>query len=331
MKYRNLLRTAAVLSGVALLATGCSSTPSGDAASSDASGSTGGGAVAMSFGGLDIQIWNDMLTFMEPMVKDAGYEFIVDDPAWEIQTQVSDWESWVARGDVKAIMGYPVQSDSMIAVTGQADAAGIPVLGYASAWEGTTASVLIDNHADGVRLGTAAGEWIVDTYGADTAVPVALLGYRETDLGRERTEGIVEGLEAAGAKVSINESSVISLDDGYAAVQNQLTAQPDTKVWLSMANDPALGAYQALIDAGVDPEASDVLLGNVDATDDILEIVKNPKSFWRLVYILPARQLGEANAQMLIDAADGKTLEDVTIDSTQVTPENAESFLLANQ
>ncbi|RFA06979.1 carbohydrate-binding protein [Subtercola boreus] len=326
-----MLRAAAVISGIVLLATGCSSQAGSTATTTDASVGSGKGAVAMSFGGLDIQIWNDMLTFMKPMVETAGYQFLVDDPAWKIQTQVSDWESWVARGDVKAIMGYPVQSDSTVAVTGQADAAGIPVLGYASAWEGTTASVLIDNHADGLRLGTDAGKWIVEKYGSGTPVPVALLGYRDTDLGRERTEGIVEGLQAAGANVSLNESSVISLDDGYAAVQNQLTAQPNTKVWLSMGNDPALGAYQALIDSGVDPHASDVLLGNVDATDDILNIVKDPQSFWRLVYILPARQLGEANAQMLIDAADGKPLKDVTISSTQVTPENAESFLLANQ
>lgn len=192
----------------------------------------------MSFAGLDIQVWNTLLEKIGPQVEDAGYEFLSDDPQWDLQTQISDWESWITRGDVKAIMGYPVQSDSMVTVTQQAQQSGVEVLGYASQWEGTSAAVLIDNRTDGINLGEAMGEWINDKYGKGTEVPVALLGYWDTDLGRERSEGIVEGLENVDAAVSLTEHSVVSLDDGYKAAQNQLAAVPDTKVWVSMGPDP---------------------------------------------------------------------------------------------
>jgi len=321
--HRFTRSAAVVLSATAaLLLSACAS---GDAAGSESSGSGDSkGAVAMSFAGLDIPIWVDQLAIMEPIINEAGYEFLSDDPAWDIQTQVNDWENWIQRGDVKAIMGYPVQSDSMVAVTEKAQAAGIPVLGYAGTWEGTSAGVVLNNYEDGVRLGEEAGAWIKEnTTGTQ---PVALLGYWETDLGRERSEGIVAGLEKSKADVSINEISVINLDDGYAAAQSQLAAEPDTKIWLGMASEPLQGAYQYLTDQGVAEDDPTFLLGALDATDEILDIVAVKDSIWRLSYILPAKMLAEANAALLIAAAEGEDVEDTLIESIQVTPENYADF-----
>ena len=326
-RMRKVLGAIALTSAAALALGGCA--PSADSDSGDGAAASKG-AVAMSFAGLDIQIWNDMLPFMETVVTDAGYEFVTDDPKWNAQTQVQDWESWLVRGDIKAIMGYPVQSDALVAVTQQASDAGIPVLGYGSTWDGVKASVALDHKADGTKAGEEAAKWIKEKYG-DEQVDVAFLGYPDTDLGRLRGEGMLEALDAAGLNLNINEQSVLNLDDGYAAAQNQLNAFPNTKVWLAIANDPALGAYQALIDSGVSPTDDGILLANLDGTDAELEIVKEKNSFWRFIYLAPARGIAEANAQMLIDAAEGKPLENKIVDVTLVTSENADKFLLANQ
>jgi ribose transport system substrate-binding protein len=324
MNFKRLSTALALAATSALVLAGCSAADTGATTAPEAAGDKG--ALAMSFAGLDIQIWVDQLDAMKPIIDKAGYTFLTDDPAWDIQTQVSDWETWVQRGDVKAIMGYPVQSDSMVSVTEKALAAGIPVLGYAGGWEGTTPNLVLDNYKDGVTLGTAAGEWIKKEHGTSAAVPVALLGYWDTDLGRDRSEGIKDGLKKSGANVSVNETSVVSLDDGYAATQSQLAAVPGTQVWLAMASDPALGMYQALVDSGVSETDPKFLLGSLDATDDILDVVKTKNSIWRLNYILPAQALAEANAKLLIGAAEGTVTDDITMSSTQVTPENADGF-----
>jgi ABC-type sugar transport system substrate-binding protein len=284
----------------------------------------------MSFAGLDIQIWNDMLPFMEEIVTDAGYEFVTDDPKWNAQTQVQDWESWLVRGDIKAIMGYPVQSDAMVAVTSQANDAGIPVLGYGSSWEGVVAAVGLDHHADGLAAGERAVAWISDKYG-DEKVDVAFLGWPDTDLGRLRGEGIMEALDNSGLNLNITEHKTLSLDDGYAAAQTQLQSMPNTKVYLAISNDPALGAYQALTDSGISPTDDSMLMLNLDATDAELEIIAEEGSFWRYTFMVPARQLAEANAHMLVAAANGEAVEDVTVEINEVTSVNAEDFLLANQ
>lgn len=321
-RLNRALGAVALASAVALTLSACDSsgTASGDSK----------GAVAMSFAGLDIQIWNDMLPFMEEIVTDAGYEFVTDDPKWNAQTQVQDWESWLVRGDIKAIMGYPVQSDAMVAVTSQANDAGIPVLGYGSTWEGVQAAVVSDHLADGEAAGARAVDWIQENYG-DEQVDVAFLGWPDTDLGRLRGEGIMNQLDASGLDLNITEHKTLSLDDGYAAAQTQLQSTPGTKVYLAISNDPALGAYQALIDSGISPTDDSMLLLNLDATDAELEIIAEPGSFWRYSFIVPARQLAEANAHMLVDAANGDPVEDVSISATEVTSENAEDFFLENQ
>jgi len=324
MNLKRLSTGLALAAASALVLAGCSTDATGATDSANITGDKG--ALAMSFAGLDIQIWVDQLAIMKPLIEDAGYTFLTDDPAWDIQTQVSDWETWLQRGDVKAIMGYPVQADSMVAVSEKALAAGVPVLGYAGGWEGTTPNLVLDNYADGVDLGTAAGEWVIEKYGTDATVSVALLGYWDTDLGRDRSEGIKEGLQKSGANIKIKETSVVSLDDGYAATQSQLTAVPDTKIWLAMASDPALGMYQALVDSGVNATDPDFLIGSLDATNDILDIVKDGESIWRLNYILPAQALAEANASLLIGAAEGTVTDDITMASTRVTPKNADGF-----
>ena len=99
----NRMTTRMLALGAAAVALGLSGCAASGAAG-DSSGDAGSkGAVAMSFAGLDIQIWVDQLEYMEPEIEAAGYELLSDDPQWNIQNQVSSWESWIQRGDVKAI------------------------------------------------------------------------------------------------------------------------------------------------------------------------------------------------------------------------------------
>lgn len=304
-----------------LLLSGCAS-GAPDAASED-SGSKG--ALAMSYAGMDIQIWVDTLEFMKPIVEDAGYELLSDDPQWDIQSQVSNWQGWIQRGDVEAIMGYPVQSDSLIPVTSEAAAANIPVVGYASKWDGVEYALLLDSFEDGRTLGRQAGEWVVETLG-DGAVPVVVMANRSVDLPRERAEGIEAGLAETAPNAKVVDISATSRDEGYSAAQTQLIADPETKAWLAIGDDASLGAYRALVDSGVAVDNPDYLVSSLDATNESLDIIKIPESIWRFGYILPAKALAEANAQMLIDAAEGNLDADVVLQSIVVDASNADEY-----
>lgn len=311
-----------------LFLAGCASGSSGESSEEASGNGTCEGAVAMSFPyPSGIPIWAAQLEVMKPIIEEAGCDFLSDDSNAVADVQVSNWQNWIARGDVKAIMGYPTASDDLVVVTEEALAAGIPVLGYVIKWDGVEAGVVIDNYNDGFVLGETAGKAIIEQYGDAEPVEVSLHGFRDNDLGLNRTEGILDGLEASGANLDITEHRVATHEDGYAAAENQLTARPETKVWISLDNDTTMGAYQAVLDSGVAEDDPDFFFAGLDASDETLEIMLKPGSFWKFSSYLSAQTLGETNAELLLAAAAGETVNDVTVSSTPITKDNAADFL----
>ncbi|MDR2373566.1 MAG: substrate-binding domain-containing protein [Bifidobacteriaceae bacterium] len=318
----------ALMLAASLVGAGCAEDSNQSADESPGGDSGDKGALAMSFPTNDVSVWNDQLEIMRTLIEDAGYEFLTDNPAWDIQTQVSDWEAWVARGNVKAIMGFPVQADSMVAVTAQAAAAGIPVIGYAGGWEGTAHHLELDLLGAGQKVGEAAGAWINETYG-DEPVEVGLLADTTADLGRVQAQGIREGLAAAGSNVTIYEIEASSREQGYQGAQSTLVAHPEVKVWLGIGADMVLGARQAAIDAGAAPDDPNYYVSASDSAEELYELIASGVDMLREAYVFAPQVLAETNAGLLIAAAEGNLgpEESTLVGVTHVTKENAADFL----
>ena len=205
--------------------------------------------VAMSFGGSTIALWNDILAIMGPELDKKGFKLITHDPQFKVEQQVQDWKAWIAQGEVKAIMGWPINADAMVPVTQAANDAGIPVIGYAVAWKGVKASMLTNPEGDGRSVAGFAVEWIKKTYG-DKPVKVAIMSDEQNDLTRLRVEGINAELTEKVPTATVMRVPALTREDGYNAAKQQLTAHPDTTVWLSFSNDNMKGVYKALLELG---------------------------------------------------------------------------------
>lgn len=321
---KGLGRTAALLA-----ATGLAVTMAGCSASSDAlGGSTAGasqGAIAWSFASQDVAIWASQLELMKPMIEDAGYEFLTDNPSFDVQTQVGDWQSWITRGDVKAIGGFPVDPASMVSVTSDATAAGIPVVSYAVTWDGVTATTEISNYDAGFAVGKAAGEWIAKEYGS-TTVSVALLADTQTGLGIDQLKGLTEGVQSTKASVKLYPLEATTRDVGYSVAQSQLTADPDTKVWLGIGADMVLGARQALLDSGVSATDAGYYVSATDANKEVLGLIESGTDIWRTSFAWKAQDLAKANVDLLLAAAKGEKPQNIEVGVTQVTADNVADF-----
>ncbi|GAA2246346.1 sugar ABC transporter substrate-binding protein [Herbiconiux moechotypicola] len=313
---------AAAAASIALA--GCSS---GAASSTDSASGESKGALAMSFGGLDVPIWNAELVYMKELAEEAGYELLSDDPQWDVQKQIADWQAWIQRGDVKAIMGFPVQADAIVPVTAEAVAAGIPVVGYANVWEGTTGSLGSDYYADGYMVGEAAAAWINENMAGETDVPVVIMGEQTSDLGRGHAEGTRDALnELVEGGVSIAEIDAQTRDEGYSTAQSQMIAEPDTKVWLGTTDGVLLGAYQAVMDSGVAADDPTYAFGSLDATNETLDVIKIPDTIWRFGYSITAKEIAEANIKLLLQAANGEEVDDIVLTYNVVDGSNADEF-----
>lgn len=319
---RKLLKGLAVAAAVALALTGCAS------GSSAPGKSESKGAVALSFGGLDITLWNDIIKIVKKQVEAEGYELLVDDPQWDVQKQVSDWDAWATRG-VKALVAFPVQADAVVPATARLTSAGIPVMGYTTKWEGVEHAMVVKSFDDGKATGVEAGKWILETYG-DKAITVALHTQRDNDLGIQRADGILAGLKETAPNAVVDELAGFSREEGQANTERQLTAKPDTKVWLSTSEENLLGTYRVLMNNGVDPEDPSIMLGSMDVTNESIDIIMEGKgnSILRLAYVFAAQPLSDAITELLIGAAEGKELKDVVVLPVRVTDENAMDYYI---
>ncbi|MBK0420006.1 sugar ABC transporter substrate-binding protein [Leucobacter sp. CSA1] len=321
MRTQRLLAAA----GAAALALSLGACSSQEAAGAPESGGDGKGAIAWSFPSQDVAVWADQLVFMEPIIEEAGYEFLTHDPGFDAQKQVNDWQAWIARGDVKAMGGFPLDANLVAGVTTEAETAGIPLVGYIIEWPGVAASTLTPAYEGGVELGKAAGEWIVENYDSEN-VGVAILGDFGNPYGQEQARGYRDGLAETDANVTVADLQTLDRNEGHANMQSQLTADPDTRVVLSAGADMGLGARQAIVDSGVSQDDPEWFIGATDATDEVLDLIATGDDIWRTAFVSKTSELAESNAQLLIDAAEGRSVETTTVPATEITPDNVDEF-----
>ncbi len=288
------------------------------------------GAVAMSFGGSTIALWNDIIALMEPSLAAKGYTLITHDPQFRVEQQVQDWKSWIAQKKVKSIMGWPINADAMIPVTKQAQDAGIPVIGYAVAWKGISAAMLTNPEVDGQSIATFAVDWVKENIGADAAVEIAVLSDEQNDLTRLRVKGIYEGVMKGLPKATVYKVTALSREDGYNAAKQHLAAHAGTTIWLSYSNDNMKGVYKALTDSGVAKDDPKYFLAGMDVTNEDLDLIQLPNSIYRMAFAFRSETLAKVNEDFLVAAAEGKPLVDVYVNPELVTPETAKNFYVGN-
>jgi ribose transport system substrate-binding protein len=327
LQRRRVMAAVLAAAGLALTTAACGG---GDDGGGGSGGSGDKGAVAMSFGGSSLELWNDEIKLMRPEIEKAGYELLTHDPQFKVEKQVKDWDAWIGRGDVKAIMGWPIQVDALKPVTKRAQDAGIPVLGYAVKWEGTDAALLTKPESDGKRLAADAVKWITEEYG-DKPVEVAVMADRSNDLSRLRVEGLVNGVKQGASNAKVYEVAAFTRDEGFTAAKQHLTAHPDTTVWLSFTDDNMKGVYQALSDHGVKPDDPKYFLAGMDVTNETLDLIAKPDSIYREAYAFTSRELATTNVKLLLAAAEGKPAEDVLIDARLVTADNVKDFYVGDR
>lgn len=308
---------------LALLVLALASAPMGGAARAEQP------AIAMSFGGSTIALWNDELQLMRPVIEAAGYKFLTDDPQFRVEKQVQDWEAWIAEGNVKAIMGWPINAQAMVPVTKKAANAHIPVLGYAVAWKGVSAALLTNPEQDGQHMASYAVAWIKKNYG-DKPVSVAILSDKQNDLTRLRVEGLRKEVKQGVPNAKIYLVPALTREDGYTAAKQHLIAHPNTTVWLSFSNDNMKGVYKALMDSHVSKDDPKYFLAGMDVTNEDLNLIRIPNSIYRMAFAFQSRVLAKVNCDLLLAAAAGKPLKNEFVTPDLVTPENAEQFYVGN-
>ena len=211
-----------------------------------------------------------------------------------------------------------VQSTSAATVVQKADAAGIPVV-FINREPSEEDMKLSDKicyvGADARQSGTFQGEIIAETEnhgdfnGNGVVEYVMIMGDPENVDAKYRTEFSIKALEDAGLKTNelYKQRGDWDQTKGQELAATALTQFGNDVDVIFCNNDAmALGAYQAIVDAGR-TVGEDIYLVGVDALDEVQEMVKEGKVTGTVLN----DHIGQSHtaADAAIKAANGETLE----------------------
>ena len=211
-----------------------------------------------------------------------------------------------------------VQSTSAATVVQKADAAGIPVV-FINREPSEEDMKLSDKicyvGADARQSGTFQGEIIAETEnhgdfnGNGVVDYVMIMGDPENVDAKYRTEFSIKALEDAGLKTNelYKQRGDWDQTKGQELAATALTQFGNDVDVIFCNNDAmALGAYQAIVDAGR-TVGEDIYLVGVDALDEVQEMVKEGK----ITGTVLNDHIGQSHtaADAALKAANGETLE----------------------
>ena len=198
-------------------------------------------------------------------------EIVVVDGASDPQKQVEGLENFINAG-VDGILIQSLNLDAVEDVVSRAEAAGIPVSIYPRLDDVATISQMMDEYTFGYGIGEVAGQWILDNM--DGKATIACIDHATHAETHKRAVGYMEGVLSKCKEediVFLEAISTIEAMDAMKGIESKLQAHPETRVILSVADTPLMGAYQAVVTSGL--PLDEFFMAGTDGNADVLEML----------------------------------------------------------
>ncbi len=202
----------------------------------------------------------------------AGVEVVVVDQKSDQQAQVSGSLDLINQG-VSGLIVTPVQPSALPSTIDAAHDAKIPVVIADIGTAGDYDAYIQSNNSNG---GALAAEYVIEQLG-DVPGPhkVGVIElHAGSVVGEERVAEFVEILDAhENFEVVSSLDGNDTVDGGFAAAQDMLSANPDLQVIYAANDDSAIGAQRAMETAGKSVEDGFILIG-FDGADGALDLIE---------------------------------------------------------
>lgn len=265
---RSTLAAVAVTAGTVIALTGCGAgDPNAGAGGGDASGAADTITV-----GVTVYDMSSFITQgkegMEAYAAANNIDLQWNSAGGDVSTQANQVDQYVSAG-VDAIIIVPVQADSLGPQVEAAKAQSIPVIAVNTSLTGVEVDASVQ--PDDVAAGEQEATQMVDALGGEGNV-VILQGPLGSSPQLDRGEGIDNVLaENTGLKVLAQDTANWKRDEAVNKMKNWISAfGDDIDGVISQNDDMALGAIQALREAGMD----DVKVVGIDGIEDGLNAVQ---------------------------------------------------------
>lgn len=306
------------LMSAALMLSACSMGASEGGGGSSSGGNTGGKVkVGVILKTLSSEYWQYVASGVKAAEKDLGVEVALQGPASETayDEQNSMLETMLADNSIQALVVSPLQPDSVVAMLGNTDK---PILfvDTDAPFKKKVSYIGTGNEA----AAKGGGEYAAKQAGSG-AEAVWIGGVKGNTTSDEREAGFTAGLEAGGAKVTVQQYGEGLGDKAASIMENVLTSSPNISVVVANNDDMAAGAARAAKAAGkkmtivgfdgIKAGVQNVIDGSVSAT-----VAQDPFG------------MGYKSVEAAVKAVKGEKVESfIDTGSTVITKDNAEEYL----
>ena len=207
--------------------------------------------------------------------EERGIDLKFSDAQQKQENQIAAMRSFIAQG-VDAILVAPVVATGWDAVLEEAKEAEIPVILLDRMVDSDKELYLTAVGSDLVHEGAVAGQWLVDTVGDEPCRVVELQGTTGSSPAIDRANGFRQSIEGhANIEIVRSQTGDFTRSGGKEVMESFLQAEgggADICALYAHNDDMALGAIQAIKEAGVDP-GDDILIVSIDAVPDIFKAI----------------------------------------------------------
>ncbi|MCU1431199.1 MAG: periplasmic binding protein/LacI transcriptional regulator [Actinotalea sp.] len=219
--------------------------------------------------------WQSYAAGVQAGAEAAGVEAVVVDQKSDQQQQVSGSLDLINQ-DISGLIVTPVQPSALPSTIDAAHDAKIPVVIADIGTAGDYDAYIQSNNSNG---GALAAEYVIDQLGevpGPHKVGVIEL-HAGSVVGEERVAEFVSILEADDNFEIVSQlDGNDTVDGGFAAAQDMLSANPDLEVIYAANDDSAIGAQRAMETAGKSVEDGFVLIG-FDGAPGALDLIEQGK------------------------------------------------------
>jgi erythritol transport system substrate-binding protein len=318
------ITTAAVAVAVAVGLSACGGSDSpGTASTTSGAGGAAGGTIAIITVDPSNPYWKAEVDTAKAEAAKLGYKTTVDAHSNDADKQNQFIDGAISK-KVKAIILDPAGADESVGAVKKATDAGIPVfLVNAEISEQKIAkSQIVSNNAQGATLG--AEEWVKAV--GEKGEYVELFGNPTDNNAQVRSDGYAEVLaQYPGLKSVQKETANWDRAEGKAKMEVMLRAHPNIVGVISGNDEMALGAIQALKDAG---KLSKVKVLGFDGNQDAVDSVKAGEMVATVLQpIVDGTKAAVKQADTFLKTGKtGASTEKQAIDCVLVTKENASTL-----
>lgn len=203
-------------------------------------------------------------------------ELVVQAPANQASgatEQLNIIENWVSQ-DFDAIIVSATDDGMLNSVFEQASGKGIAIFEFNMPLELVENEYYVSNCSpSGYKAGLEIGNWVIDNYGDEEEVKVAVLegiAGLHTDLRKQGFEELLA--EHDNFEIVASQPADWNRDKAATVTENILSANPDIDIIYALYDDMALGAASVLESKGM---SGDVAVLGYDMTEEGLEAIKN--------------------------------------------------------